>query len=86
MTIIAWIILGALAGWLASIVTGTNGAINGWGNIVIGIIGAFIGGFIVQLFGGSAPSGLNLSSLITAVIGAVILIWLMRMFRRGQAV
>ena len=85
VTIIAWIILGALAGWIGSLITGTNSSINGWGNVAIGIVGAFIGGLIVQLFGGSAPTGLNVPSLITATLGAVVLIWLMRAFRRSPA-
>lgn len=84
-TIIVWIILGAVAGWIASMITGTNASINGWGNVLVGIIGAFIGGLVLQLFGGSAPTGLNLPSLLTAVLGAVILIWIMRFFRHSPA-
>ncbi len=84
-TIITWIILGALAGWIASIITGTNAQVNGWMNIVVGIIGAFIGGLILQLFGGGTPTGLNLPSLLTAILGAVVLLWIMRAMRRGNS-
>lgn len=81
-TIVSWIILGALAGWIASIITGTNARVNGVMNIVVGIIGAFIGGLVLQLLGAGAPSGFNLASLLTAILGAVILLSLVRAFRR----
>lgn len=80
-TIITWIILGALAGWIASIITGTNNRVNGWMNVGIGILGAFIGGLALQLFGIPLDAGFNVSSLLTAVAGAVILLLVMRAFR-----
>lgn len=83
MNIIAWIVLGALAGWIASILTGTNSQQGAIGNIVTGIIGAFIGGLLVGLFGGSTTAGF-LPSLLTAILGAVILISLMKAFRRSR--
>jgi uncharacterized membrane protein YeaQ/YmgE (transglycosylase-associated protein family) len=81
MTIITWIILGALAGWIASMITGANARVNNYMNVVVGIIGAFIGGLVLQLLGASQPSGFNLPSLLTAVLGAVILLALVRAFR-----
>jgi uncharacterized membrane protein YeaQ/YmgE (transglycosylase-associated protein family) len=75
-------VLGALAGWIASLITGTNARVNGWMNIIVGIIGAFIGGLVLQLLGASTPSGFNLASLLTAILGAVILLSLVRAFRR----
>lgn len=81
-TIVTWIILGALAGWIASIITGTNERVNGVMNVVVGIIGAFIGGLVLQLLGAGTPSGFNLASLLTAILGAVILLSLVRAFRR----
>jgi len=80
-TIISWIILGALAGWIASMITGTNARVNGVMNVVVGIIGAFIGGLILQLFGVQTPSGFSLASILTAILGAVILLSLVRAFR-----
>ena len=81
-TIVAWIILGALAGWIASMITGTDARVNGVMNVVVGIIGAFIGGLVLQLLGVGAPTGFNLASALTAILGAVILLSLVRAFRR----
>ncbi len=79
MSIIAWIIFGALAGWIASIIMKTNEEQGAVANIIIGIIGAFIGGGLYQLIGGDGISGFNIVSLIVAIIGSVILIFLMRL-------
>jgi len=79
MNIILWLILGGIAGWLASLlVRGTGLGI--LGDIVVGIIGGFIGGFIVSLFGGQGMTGFNIWSLIVAVIGAVVLLMIVRLF------
>ena len=80
VNIIVWIIIGGVAGWLAGIVMKSRSGLIG--NIVIGIIGAFIGGFVLNLLNVDADvSGLNIPSLITAFIGAVILLGVMRMVR-----
>jgi uncharacterized membrane protein YeaQ/YmgE (transglycosylase-associated protein family) len=82
MNIILWIILGGIAGWLASlIVRGTGLGIIG--DIIVGIIGGFIGGIIVSLVGGSGVTGFNIWSLIVAVIGAVVLLLIVRLFTGG---
>jgi uncharacterized membrane protein YeaQ/YmgE (transglycosylase-associated protein family) len=81
-TIVTWVILGGLAGWIASMITGTNERVSGVMNVVVGIIGAFIGGLVLQLLGAGTPSGFNLASLLTAILGAVILLSLVRAFRR----
>ena len=74
--IIAWIIVGAIAGWLASLVVRGTGLGLG-GDIIVGIIG----GIILQLlFGSGGVSGFNLGSIITAFIGAVILLLIVRLF------
>lgn len=74
MNILAWIIFGGIAGWLASIFTGTDGGQGLLGNIVVGIIGAAIGGFLMSYFGKAGVTGFNIYSLIVAVIGSVVLI------------
>jgi uncharacterized membrane protein YeaQ/YmgE (transglycosylase-associated protein family) len=85
-TIVSWIVMGALAGWIASMITRTNERVSGVMNIAVGIIGAFIGGLILQLLGASTPSGFNLASLLTAVLGAVILLSLVKAFRRDSSI
>ena len=75
INIIVWIIVGALAGWLASLVMKTNQEQGLIADIIVGIIGAFIGGFVLNLLGiGGAVTGLNIASILTAFIGAVILL------------
>jgi uncharacterized membrane protein YeaQ/YmgE (transglycosylase-associated protein family) len=83
-TIVAWIILGAIAGYIASVITGTDRQISGWANVVVGIVGAFIGGLIVQLYGSTGVTGLNWGSLLVAILGAVVLLALMRAFRSNR--
>jgi uncharacterized membrane protein YeaQ/YmgE (transglycosylase-associated protein family) len=74
MGIIAWIVLGGIAGWLASMVAGTNARMGLFANIGVGIVGAFIGGFIFNFFGGAGVTGFNLYSLLVAVVGAAVLL------------
>jgi uncharacterized membrane protein YeaQ/YmgE (transglycosylase-associated protein family) len=76
--IIAWIVIGGLAGWLASVMV-RGGGMGIIMDIVVGIVGAFIGGLIVQLFGGTGFTGFNLWSFIVALIGAVILLAVVRL-------
>lgn len=78
MGFIAWIILGALAGWIASMIMRTDAEQGAIGNIIVGIVGAVIGGFLMQLFGASGVSGFNLYSLIVAIGGAVVLLAIYR--------
>ena len=80
MNIIIWIVLGAVAGWIASIIMKSNHGIIE--DIVLGVVGAFIGGFIFSFFGQSGVTGLNIYSIIVAVVGAVILIFLGRLIHR----
>jgi uncharacterized membrane protein YeaQ/YmgE (transglycosylase-associated protein family) len=80
--IITWIVLGALAGWIASMITGTEARVNGVTNVVVGVIGAFVGGLVLQLFGVTTDTGFNLATLLTAILGAVVLLSLVRAFRR----
>jgi uncharacterized membrane protein YeaQ/YmgE (transglycosylase-associated protein family) len=82
-TILVWVIIGAAAGWLASVIV--RGAGYGLvGDIIVGIIGALIGGFLsATLLGGTGITGLNLSSFIVAFIGACILLLLLRLVAGG---
>lgn len=82
MGIIAWIVLGALAGWIASKVMGTD-AEQGWfANIVVGIVGALLGGFVFNLLGGAGVTGFNIWSLIVATLGSMILLAILKAFKK----
>ncbi len=83
MGFIAWIIFGALAGWVASMIMGTNERQGCFLNIVVGVVGAFIGGFVMELLtGGPFQAGFNIGSFIVAVFGAVILLAIVGFIRR----
>ncbi len=83
MGILAWIILGGLAGWLASLIMGTSEQQGVLANVAVGIVGALIGGFVVGMFGGEGVTGFTLWSLIVATLGAVILLAIVRAVRRA---
>lgn len=80
MGFISWIVFGALAGWVASIIMGTNQRQGCLMNIIVGIVGAFIGGFVVGLFGGGVSWEWSWASFFTAVLGAVILLFITTRF------
>lgn len=82
MGILSWLILGAVAGWIASMFTGNNQRMGLAANIIVGIIGSFIGGFVFSLLGGHGVTGLNLCSLIVAVAGSVILLTIVNAIRK----
>lgn len=80
MGLIGWIVLGGIAGWIASMVAGTNASMGLVANIVVGIVGALIGGFLFNLIGAEDVTGFNLWSLFVAVVGAVVLLWIVKAF------
>lgn len=82
MEIILWIVFGALVGWVASLVMNTQGGLV-W-DIVVGIIGAVIGGWVMSITGERAVSGFNLYSFLVALLGACMLIILVRAIRRQR--
>lgn len=82
MGILTWILLGGIAGWLASIIMRTRASQGILLNVVIGIIGAFIGGLVFDVLGGAGEvSGFNLYSLVVATVGAVLFIGIVRLLR-----
>jgi len=85
MSILAWIVVGIIAGWLAKMVIPGEGPGGVLGDLVIGVVGAIVGGWIFTYFGHSGATGMNVNSIIVAFIGAVIVLWLARQLvgRRG---
>lgn len=82
MDILIWVLVGALAGWIGSLIMKTDQQMGALANIAVGILGAFIGGWVIGLFGIAPAAGeLNIASILTAVLGAVILLWLVKLFR-----
>lgn len=73
MGVISWIILGLIAGFIGSKLVDRRGQ-GFWLDIVLGIIGALVGGFLFSLFGASGVTGLNIYSMIVAIVGAVVVL------------
>ena len=82
MAILAWIIIGGLAGLVASLLVQGSG-MGLLLDIVVGIVGAFIGGLIFSAFGGPGFTGFNLWSFVVALVGAIILLLIVRAVRGG---
>lgn len=80
--IIFWIIFGGITGLVSSKLMGEDARVTGWMNVVLGIVGAVVGGFLMSMLGGSGVSGFNLYSFLVSIIGAVVAIWLYRKFAR----
>lgn len=85
MGLISWVIFGALAGWVASMVTGRNSRMGCFANIIIGVLGAIIGGFLYGLLTGSSFTIVfNWLSFLVAVIGASLLLIITGWYGRGR--
>jgi uncharacterized membrane protein YeaQ/YmgE (transglycosylase-associated protein family) len=82
MGIILWIIFGAIAGWIASIIMKTDSSQGTMTDIILGVVGAVVGGFLMGLVGKTGVNGFTLYSLGVAVLGAVVVIYIGRMLRR----
>jgi len=78
--ILSWIIFGALVGWIASMIMGADAHMGAVANVVLGIIGAIVGGFLMNMFGSAGVTGFNLYSTVVAVIGAVVFVWVASLF------
>lgn len=82
MSIIAWIIVGIIAGWIAEKIMGRSDSLIM--NLVIGVVGAIVGGFIMNMFGAADTTGINIWSIFVAVLGAVVLLAIVNAVR-GRA-
>jgi uncharacterized membrane protein YeaQ/YmgE (transglycosylase-associated protein family) len=83
MGLIAFLIIGLIAGWLASVVMHTDASQGTLMDIVLGVVGAFVGGAILNMFGEAGVTGFNIYSLMVATLGAIVLIGVGRMFNRA---
>jgi len=86
INLLVWVIVGGIAGWLASLVV-RGGGMGIIGDVIVGIVGALIGGFVLSLLlpGTFGLTGFNFGSLVVAFIGAVILLFLVRLFTGRRA-
>lgn len=85
MNILVWLIFGALAGWVASMIAGTNRQQGCLIDIIVGIVGAFLGGFLYStLTGRDFVARFDILSLLIAVGGAVILLFIVKAIQRGR--
>jgi uncharacterized membrane protein YeaQ/YmgE (transglycosylase-associated protein family) len=88
MNLIIWLVVGGLIGWVASMIMRTDGQQGIILNVVVGIIGAFLGGFLLSplLGAGTVNSGdFSIAGLAVSLLGAVILLAIVNLFRRGRA-
>ncbi|HEX7114726.1 MAG TPA: GlsB/YeaQ/YmgE family stress response membrane protein [Steroidobacter sp.] len=85
MGIIVWLIVGGVVGWLASIIMRTNAQQGILLNVIVGIVGALLAGFIISpLIGvGTINEGITLGSFLVSLVGAIILLAIVNLFRRG---
>ncbi len=84
MSILAWIVLGLIAGFVASQVVNKSGE----GlllDIVLGVVGAFVGGYLFTLFGAAPVTGLNLYSMLVAIVGAIVVLVVYHLLAGGRS-
>ncbi len=81
MSILVWVVFGGIVGWVGSLIMGTDGQQGIILNIVVGVIGAVLGGYVMNFFGETVVSGFNLYSFMVALVGAVSLLALVKLVR-----
>jgi len=87
MNFIIWLIIGGVVGWLASIIMRTDGQQGILLNVIVGIVGAFLGGLLISPLIGAGSinnSGLSVATFLVSLGGAVILLAIVNLFRRGS--
>lgn len=81
MNIIAWVVFGALAGWIASMIMKTDAEQGAVANVVVGVVGAFLGGMIINFFNKAGVTGFNLRSMVVAIVGACVALFVYKAVR-----
>lgn len=84
--ILGAVIIGGLAGWVASMIMKTDASMGLLANIIVGIIGAIIGNLLLPVFGVQGADGFTLWSFVVATLGAVVLLFIVGLFRGGKRV
>lgn len=85
LSLLIWVIVGALAGWIASMIMKTDAEMGALENIVAGIVGALLGGWLLGLLGIEVADGeLSIPSILSAIFGAVVLIAILKAVRRNS--
>jgi uncharacterized membrane protein YeaQ/YmgE (transglycosylase-associated protein family) len=85
MGILSWLVVGAIAGWIAGVLVPGDERFGVIGHIVLGIVGALVGGFIAGLvLGGDYVTGINVSTIVVATVGAVLVVVAWNLFTRGR--
>jgi uncharacterized membrane protein YeaQ/YmgE (transglycosylase-associated protein family) len=91
MGLITWLIIGGLAGWAASLIMGEDKSMGLMSNIIVGIVGALLGGTLMELLRTgtfdltNAINGFNISSFLVATLGAVVLLAILKAFKKSPA-
>jgi uncharacterized membrane protein YeaQ/YmgE (transglycosylase-associated protein family) len=75
MSIVSWVLLGLIAGFIGSKLVNSQGQ-GLWLDIVLGIVGAIVGGFLFSIFGAEGITGFNIYSMIVAIVGSVVVLWI----------
>lgn len=84
MNVVLWLAFGALAGWLASVVMGTDARMGAGSNILYGVLGSAVGGFLASLLGLGSVTGFNLPSLLIAAAGACLCLLVVNMLTHAR--
>ena len=86
MNFLIWVIVGGIVGWLASLIMRTDAQQGILLNVIVGIIGAFVGGWVISpMVGvGTISESINIASVLVSLVGAVILLAVVNLFRRGR--
>ncbi len=88
MGIIIWLIVGGIIGWIASLIMKTDGQQGIILNVIVGIIGAFLGGWLAGMFGIAGGdinnAGISVPSILISLVGAIVLLAIVNLFRRGR--
>lgn len=82
MSILLWILFGAIVGWISSIFMNTDANQGAIGNIIMGIIGSVAAGYLMPFFGMSGVTGFNFYSIVVAVVGAMVVIFVAGIIRK----